>query len=84
MTFFMLIYFLEVKNDGTSDVAIQKSSSCIIYNVYLRRFNKCISSVSYTSNYEVRFPVKSQKINKILAKLVLISKDVHTVDGQQK
>ena len=33
---------------------------------------------------EVRFTVKSQKINKTLTKLVLISKDVHTDDGQQK
>ena len=34
--------------------------------------------------YEVRFTVKSQKINKTLTKLLLIAKDVHTVDGQQK
>ena len=30
MTFFMLIYFLEVEDDRTFDVAIQKSFKCII------------------------------------------------------
>ena len=34
--------------------------------------------------YEVRLTVKSQKINKTLTKLLLISKDVLTDDGQQK
>ena len=34
--------------------------------------------------YEVRFTLKSQKINKALTKLLLFPKDVHTVDGQQK
>ena len=37
----------------------------------------------YVKN-EVRFTLKSQKINKTLTKLLLFSKDVDTVDGQQK
>ena len=32
----------------------------------------------------MRLTVKSQKINKTLTKLLLIPKDVHTDDGQQK
>ena len=30
------------------------------------------------------FTLKFQNINKILTKLLLIPKDIHTVDGQQK
>ena len=43
----MKTYFLEVEDDRIFDVAIQKGP-LLHNNAYLGRFNKCISTVSYT------------------------------------
>ena len=80
----MKTYFLEVEDERTFDVAIQKV--LYLHNI-MHTFEDSINeSVLYHIHikYEVRLTVKSQKINKTLTKLLLIPKDVHTDDGQQK
>ena len=80
----MKTYFLEVEDDTTFDVSIQK----VLYlNNKMHTFEDSINeSVLYHIHikYKVRFTAKSQKINENLEKLLLIPKDVHTDDGQQK
>ena len=80
----MKTYFLKVEDDRTFDVAMQKV--LYLHNI-MHTFEDSINeSVLYHIHikYEVRLTVKSQKINKTLAKLLLIPKDIHTDDGQQK
>ena len=80
----MKTYFLEVEDDRTFDVAIQKV--LYLHNI-MHTFEDSINeSVLYHIHikYKVRFTAKSQKINENLEKLLLIPKDVHTDDGQQK
>ena len=80
----MKTYFLEVEDDRTFDVAIQK----VLYlHKIVHTFEDSINeSVLYHIHikYKVRFTAKSQKKNENLEKLLLIPKDVHTDDGQQK
>ena len=80
----MKTYFLEVEDDRTFDVSIQK----VLYlHNKMHTFEDPINeSVLYPIyiKYKVRFTAKSQKINENLEKLLLIPKDVHTDDGQQK
>ena len=80
----MKTYFLEVEDDRTFDVAIQKV--LYLHNI-MHTFEDSINeSILYHIHikYKVRFRAKSQKINENLEKLLLIPKDVHTDDGQQK
>ena len=80
----MKTYFLEVEDDRTFDVAIQKV--LYLHNI-MHTFEDSINeSVLYHIyiKYKVRFTAKSQKINENLDKTLLISKDVLTDDGQQK
>ena len=80
----MKSYFLEVEDDRTFDVAIQRV--LYLHNI-MHTFEDSINESILNHihiKYKVRFRAKSQKINENLEKLLLIPKDVHTDDGQQK
>ena len=82
----MKTYFLKVEDDRTFDVAIQKVLYLHKLNIMHTYEDSIKVSVLYHIHikYKVRFTAKSQKINKNLDKTLLIPKDVHTDDGQQK